>query len=143
MAPRIAFDKTGSGPAVILVNGAMQYRAMDPSMAKLAELLSKDFTVYSYDRRGRGESGDTHLFAKEREIEDIMALVEETGGSAKAYATSASSAFTVSTGRGSAARAVRTSSMMGSQISPGQVSPVGCLAEPRSPRGGRGSCLLA
>ena len=56
---KIAFDKTGSGPAVIIVNGAMQYRAMDPGMARLADLLSKDFTVYNYDRRGRGESTDS------------------------------------------------------------------------------------
>ena len=48
---KIAFDKVGSGPAVILVNGAMAYRAFDPSMAQLAELLGKYFTVYNYDWR--------------------------------------------------------------------------------------------
>lgn len=77
---RIAFDKTGRGPAVILVNGAMADRTIDPSLAKLADLLSKDFMVYNYDRRGRGESGDTQPFAKEREIEDIAALVEDADG---------------------------------------------------------------
>jgi hypothetical protein len=51
---KIAFDKVGSGPAVILVNGAMSYRDMDPTLGELAELLSKDFTVYDYDRRQRG-----------------------------------------------------------------------------------------
>lgn len=48
---KIAFDKVGSGPAVILVNGAMSYRDMDLPLGELAELLSKDFTVYDYDRR--------------------------------------------------------------------------------------------
>jgi pimeloyl-ACP methyl ester carboxylesterase len=77
---KIAFDKIGSGPAVILVNGAMADRMIDPSLAKLADLLSKDFTVYNYDRRGRGESGDTQPFAKEREIEDIAELIEDADG---------------------------------------------------------------
>ncbi|HEY8283794.1 MAG TPA: alpha/beta hydrolase [Chloroflexota bacterium] len=78
----IAFDKLGSGPAVILVNGAIAYRAFDPTMAQLAEMLGKHFTVYNYDRRGRGDSGDTQPFAKEREIEDLQALVEDAGGKA-------------------------------------------------------------
>jgi hypothetical protein len=69
---KIAFDKTGSGAAVILVNGAMQYRATDPSMAKLAELLSKNFTVYDYDRRGRGESTDIAPDTKEREVDPAV-----------------------------------------------------------------------
>jgi len=64
---KIAFDKVGSGPAVILVNGAIVYRAFDPSMAQLAELLGQHFTVYNYDRRGRGASSDKEPFAKERE----------------------------------------------------------------------------
>ena len=80
---RIAFDKVGSGPAVILVNGAMSYRrAFDTTLEDLAELLSKDFTVYDYDRRGRGESGNTEPFTKVREIEDIQALIEDAGGEA-------------------------------------------------------------
>jgi pimeloyl-ACP methyl ester carboxylesterase len=78
----IAFDKTGSGPAVILVNGAMQFRAFDPFITKFAAMMSEHFTVYNYDRRGRGESEDTQPFAKEREIEDIQALVGDAGGQA-------------------------------------------------------------
>jgi len=79
----IAFDKVGSGPAVILVNGAMSYRAaFDPTLAQLADLLSKDFTVYNYDRRGRGESGNTEPFTKVREIEDVQALIQDAGGTA-------------------------------------------------------------
>src|SRR6266567_1934279 len=84
----IAFDKVGSGPAVILVNGAMAYRAFDPSLAHLAELLGQHFTVYNYDRRGRGASSDTQPFAKEREIEDLQALVEDAGGTAMVFGIS-------------------------------------------------------
>ncbi len=94
---KIAFDKVGSGPAVILVNGAIAYRAFDPSMAQLAELLSERFTVYNYDRRGRGDSGDTKPFAKEREIEDLQALVEEAGGKTTVFGISSGSAVALDT----------------------------------------------
>ena len=50
----IAFDQSGSGPVVILVDGALQYRAFDQGMTQLADQLSKHFTVIHYDRRGRG-----------------------------------------------------------------------------------------
>ena len=89
---KIAFDKVGSGPAVILINGAMSYRAMDPTLAQLAELLGSHFTVYNYDRRGRGESGDTQPFTKEREIEDIQALVADAGGQAMLFGISSGGA---------------------------------------------------
>ncbi|HEY7023247.1 MAG TPA: alpha/beta hydrolase [Ktedonobacterales bacterium] len=89
---RIGFDKVGSGPAVILVNGAMSYRAMDPTLAQLAGLLGAHFTVYNYDRRGRGESGDTKPFVKEREIEDIQALVVDAGGQAMLFGISSGGA---------------------------------------------------
>ena len=85
---KIAFDKVGSGPAVILVSGATAYRASDPFMAQLAELLDKHFTVYNYDRRGRGDSGDTQPFVKEREMEDLQALVEDSGGTALVFGIS-------------------------------------------------------
>ena len=66
---KIAFEKVGSGPAVILVNGAMSYcRAFDTTLEDLAELLGEYFTVYDYDRRGRGESTNTEPFTKVREI---------------------------------------------------------------------------
>jgi pimeloyl-ACP methyl ester carboxylesterase len=79
----IAFDRSGKGPAaVMLVDGAFQYRAIDPLTAQLAALLAQHFTVFHYDRRGRGDSLDTHPYAVEREIEDLEALVNEAGGSA-------------------------------------------------------------
>lgn len=77
----IAFDKAGHGPVLILVDGALCSRAFGP-MPKLTEFLLKDFTVITYDRRGRNESGDTMPYAVEREIEDIDALINEAGGSA-------------------------------------------------------------
>jgi len=95
---RIAFEKVGSGPAVILVNGAMSYRrAFDTTLEDLAELLSKDFTVYDFDRRGRGESGNTEPFTKVREIEDIQALVAEAGGEAMLVGFSSGGCVTLET----------------------------------------------
>ena len=98
---KIAFEKVGSGPAVILVNGAMSYRrAFDTTLEDLAELLSKEFTVYDFDRRGRGESTDNtdvKSFTKEREIEDIQALVEEAGGEAMIVGFSSGGCVTLET----------------------------------------------
>lgn len=81
----IAFDETGKGPVVILVSGALQFRAIDQGMAQLSDLLSKHFMVIHYDRRGRGDSTDTLPYALEREIEDIEALIDYAGGSANLY----------------------------------------------------------
>jgi pimeloyl-ACP methyl ester carboxylesterase len=83
----IAYDKRGSGPAVILVDGALCYRSFGP-MAHLAELLSPQFTVYCYDRRGRGDSSNHLPYTLDREIEDIDALINEAGGSAYLFGTS-------------------------------------------------------
>jgi pimeloyl-ACP methyl ester carboxylesterase len=83
----IAYETTGGGPPVILVDGALGYRALGFS-AKLADELADRFTVYTYDRRGRGESGDTPPYAVEREVEDIAALIEAAGGSAHLYGIS-------------------------------------------------------
>jgi len=77
----IAYERSGQGPALILVDGALCSRAFGP-MPKLAPLLAPHFTVYVYDRRGRGESGDTQPYAREREVEDIEALIQAAGGSA-------------------------------------------------------------
>lgn len=78
---RIAYDKTGGGAPVILVDGAFCYRQFGP-MPKLATRLAERFTVVTYDRRGRGESGDTAPYSVEREVEDIRALVDVVGGAA-------------------------------------------------------------
>lgn len=84
----IAFDRSGKGPAVILVGGAFQHRAIDPQTAQLAALLAQHYTVFHYDRRGRGNSSDTHPYAIEREIEDLEALINEAGGSAFVFGMS-------------------------------------------------------
>ncbi|MGH7453770.1 MAG: alpha/beta fold hydrolase [bacterium] len=79
---KISYDKSGSGPLVVLVSGATAFRATEPSMAEAAKQLSENFTVINYDRRGRGESTDTLPYAVEREIEDIEALIDANGGTA-------------------------------------------------------------
>ena len=75
---KIAYDRTGTGDPLILVLGAFNDRS---THATFAAALSSYFTVYNYDRRGRGASGDTAPYAVERELEDIAALVDEAGGS--------------------------------------------------------------
>ena len=75
----IAFDHSGQGPAIILVAPATATRLAE---ASLAATLAPHFTVFAYDRRGRGDSGDTSPYAVEREVEDIDALITEAGGSA-------------------------------------------------------------
>jgi pimeloyl-ACP methyl ester carboxylesterase len=86
----IAFDRLGEGPPFALVCGASVDRS---SNASLAELLAAEFTVYNFDRRGRGDSGDTPPYAVEREIEDIGAVLEEAGGSANLYGSSSGAAL--------------------------------------------------
>lgn len=81
----IAYDRTGSGPVVILVGGAMGIRA---KFRPIAELLAGDLTVLNDDRRGRGDSGDTPPYAPEHEYEDIAALVAAAGGEAALYGIS-------------------------------------------------------
>jgi pimeloyl-ACP methyl ester carboxylesterase len=89
---RIGYDQTGDGPPVILVDGALCSRAMGP-MEALAARLADRFTVFRYDRRGRGESGDTLPYAVEREIDDLAALIEVAGGSAYVFGTSSGAAL--------------------------------------------------
>lgn len=83
----IAYEKTGQGPELILVDGALTYRSFGP-MPELAKLLASNFTVTTYDRRGRGESGDSKPYALEREVEDLNALIDAAGGSAYVYGIS-------------------------------------------------------
>jgi len=88
----IAFDRGGDGPPLILVDGAMCYRASGPN-GPLAAALAEHFTVFTYDRRGRGDSDDTAPYAVEREVEDIQALIKEAGGSAHLYGISSGAAL--------------------------------------------------
>jgi pimeloyl-ACP methyl ester carboxylesterase len=86
----IAYERQGSGPAVILVGGAFVDRSEN---APLATELAERFTVFNYDRRGRGDSGDTQPYAVEREFEDLEALIAEAGGSAHLYGVSSGGAL--------------------------------------------------
>jgi pimeloyl-ACP methyl ester carboxylesterase len=81
----IAFDRSGEGPAVVLVSGGSVDRT---SLAPLAKELAPDFTVLNHDRRGRGPSGDTPPYAIDREIEDIEAVIEAAGGEATIFGSS-------------------------------------------------------
>lgn len=93
---KIAYDRDGTGAPVILVNGALGDRALDrkfKQMIVISELLSPQFTVLNYDRRGRGESGESGPFAIEREIDDIAALIEAVGGRASLFGFSSGGAL--------------------------------------------------
>ena len=81
----LAYDRLGDGPPVVLISGGSVDRS---SNAGLAEQLADRHTVYNYDRRGRGDSGDTPPYAIEREVEDIAAVIEAAGGSAHLYGSS-------------------------------------------------------
>ena len=81
----IAYEKSGKGPPVVLVGGVLGDRSQQ---APLAALLVEHFTVFNYDRRAHGQSGDTPPYAVEREIEDLEAMLDEAGGSAFVYGTS-------------------------------------------------------
>lgn len=80
----IAYERVGAGPALILVDCAGHYRELS-SFDGLAGPLAGHFTVYRYDRRGRGDSGDTPPYAVGREVEDLAALIDAAGGSAHLY----------------------------------------------------------
>ncbi|TCO48548.1 pimeloyl-ACP methyl ester carboxylesterase [Kribbella antiqua] len=88
----ITYDRRGDGPALVLVDGALCSRAQGP-LPELAEILAAGFTVYNYDRRGRGDSGDAGEYDVEREIEDLAAVIEAAGGSAYVYGTSSGAAL--------------------------------------------------
>lgn len=99
---RIAYDRLGQGPALVMVDGALCSRAMGPG-SSLAPHLSSHFTVFTYDRRGRGDSTDIPPYAVEREIEDLDAVIAEAGGSAYVFGLSSGAALALeAAARGSA-----------------------------------------
>ncbi|MFD8600392.1 alpha/beta fold hydrolase [Kitasatospora sp. NPDC059646] len=89
---RIAYRAAGEGPAVVIVDGALCHRAFGPSTG-IADRLADGHRVFSYDRRGRGESGTADRYAVEREIEDLAALVAAAGGSATLFGLSSGGAL--------------------------------------------------
>jgi len=86
----IAYDRSGTGPPLVVVMGAFCNRHTTKS---LSALLREHFTVFEYDRRGRGDSGDTRPYAVEREIEDLAALLDVAGGAASIYGHSSGAAL--------------------------------------------------
>lgn len=84
---RIGYETAGQGPPLLLVDGAFCSRKFGP-MPALVPLLKDRFTVVTYDRRGRGESGDTPPHTPQREVEDLQALVQAVGGTPYVYGTS-------------------------------------------------------
>ena len=95
----IAYDREGNGPALVLVGAAWNDRM---SAAPMADLLASEFSVFTYDRRGRGDSGDTAPYAVEREIEDLTAVIEAAGGSAYAFGVSSGAALALEATAGGA-----------------------------------------
>ncbi len=96
---RIAYEVIGTGPALVVVDGALCQRSMGPSRP-LAEQLSGSFTVYAYDRRGRGESGPGETsYDVEREVEDLAAVLEAAGGHAHVFAASSGAALALEAAR--------------------------------------------
>lgn len=88
----IVYDRIGEGPALVIVGGLLDGRSQQ---AGLAQLLASHFTVYNFDRRGHGESGDNPPYAVEREVEDISAILDVAGGSAFVYGTSGCAVLTM------------------------------------------------
>lgn len=88
----IAIDRTGRGPALVFVDGAMCYRASGPSQP-MAAALADHFTVFTYDRRGRGDSGDTSPYDVQREVDDLEAVIREAGGQAFVFGVSSGAAL--------------------------------------------------
>jgi pimeloyl-ACP methyl ester carboxylesterase len=88
----IAVERTGRGPSLVFVDGAMCYRASGPSQS-MAAALAEHFTVFTYDRRGRGDSSDSTPYDVGREVEDLEAVIREAGGHAVVVGVSSGAAL--------------------------------------------------
>jgi pimeloyl-ACP methyl ester carboxylesterase len=88
----IAFERTGVGPALVVIGGALSDRN---GGKQLAAQLAGHFTVYCVDRRGRGESTDGKSFEVSREIDDLAAVIAHAGGSAFLYGVSSGAALSL------------------------------------------------
>lgn len=98
---RIAFDRSGDGPAVVLVHGAFTDKT-HPTLYGVAAALAPWFTVFNYDRRGRGASGDAQPYSVDREIEDLSAVIKTAGGSAIVFGGSSGAALALRAAAGNA-----------------------------------------
>lgn len=95
----IAYEQIGEGPALVLVDGALCHRASGPNKP-LANRLASRFTVFTYDRRGRGDSDDHGSYAIDREIEDLEAVIDSAGGKAFVYGISSGAALALEAANG-------------------------------------------
>ena len=93
---RIAFQTKGSGPALIIIDGAFCYSSYGPA-SSLSNLLEKDFTVYTYDRRGRGESANELPYSIDKEVDDLLTLIKVTGESPFVFGMSSGGALLLQT----------------------------------------------
>ena len=80
----LAYEVRGEGPPLVYVTGAICHRTFGPIRSG-ATVLSRAFSVLTYDRRGRGDSDSSTGWSLEREVEDISAMIDELGGSALLY----------------------------------------------------------
>ncbi len=94
---KIAFERLGSGPVIILVSPALGDRSGN---ANLAKVLSRNLTVINYDRRGRGASADTQPYAVAREVEDIEALLDAAGSPGYLFGSSSGAALALEAAAG-------------------------------------------
>ncbi|MFE3445689.1 alpha/beta fold hydrolase [Nocardia sp. NPDC059180] len=81
---KLAYDVRGDGPVLIYITGAICFRTFRPVVAD-AKAFAAEFTVYTYDRRGRGDSADAPVYDVAREVEDIEAIIDAAGGKAHIY----------------------------------------------------------
>ena len=88
----IAYQKVGNGPALIIVDGALCHRKFGPG-SSIARQLAGSFSVFTYDRRGRGDSGNTLPYAVDREVEDLAAVIKSAGGAASLFGISSGAAL--------------------------------------------------
>jgi pimeloyl-ACP methyl ester carboxylesterase len=96
----IGYTRIGTGTPVVLVDGALNDRSFTSGPnQKLAAVLASEFAVFTYDRRGRGQSGDRQPYAIEREVEDLQAVIDAAGGSACVYGISSGGALALEAAR--------------------------------------------
>lgn len=126
---RIAFERGGSGPPLILIDAAGHFRANSP-FGELADRLAADFTVVRYDRRGRGESTDTLPYDPAREVDDVAALIDAVGAPAALYGFS--SGCLVALHAASAGLPLRGLALMEPPIGPAAADDADPAATPRA-----------
>src|SRR5687767_1780778 len=94
----IGYESRGTGPAIIFIAGATQYRLVDQTSGTMADVLAGRFTIIQYDRRGRGESGNVSPYAVQREVEDLEALIDVAGGRAGLFGMSSGALLALEAG---------------------------------------------